>query len=80
MARVAPSRSRKRDFLALFAAALLPVPWIVGHHFPGLGLSPEAVASLSGLAILGGAFLLSWGTELAERDIPRRWPSWYWPW
>jgi len=71
MTRASPSRSRKRDFLALFAAGVLPVPWIVGHHFPGLGLSPEWVAVLSGTGILGGAFLLSWATELAERDIPQ---------
>ena len=71
MARAAPNRSRKRDFLALFAAALLPVPWMVAHEFPGLGLEPELVAVVSGLAILGGAFLLSWATELAERDIPQ---------
>lgn len=71
MARVAPSRSRKRDFLALFGAGLLPVPWMVAHEFPGLGLEAEVVAPVSGLAILGGAFLLSWATELAERDIPQ---------
>ena len=64
-------RSRKRDFLALLGAAALPLPWMVGHHFEGLGLSSELVAALAGLAILGGAFLLSWAAELAERDIPQ---------
>jgi len=29
------------------------------------------VATAAGLAILGGAFLLSWAAELAERDIPQ---------
>ena len=71
MAGAVPPRSRKRDFLALFGAALFPVPWIFAHAFPGLGLAPEMVAVLSGFAILGGAFLLSWATELAERDIPQ---------
>ena len=71
MAGAVPSRSRKRDFLALFGAALLPLPWMLAHEFPGLGLQPELVAVLSGLAILGAAFLLSWATELAERDIPQ---------
>ncbi len=71
MARAAPTRSRKRDFAALFGAALVPAPWMVAHSFPGLTLQPELTASLSGLAILGGAFLLSWATELAERDIPQ---------
>jgi cation:H+ antiporter len=71
MARAVPARSRKRDFLALFAAGLLPVPWMIAHELPGLGLGDELVAVLSGIAILGGAFLLSWATELAERDIPQ---------
>ncbi len=71
MARTAPSRSRKRDFVALFGAAALPLPWLMIHHFHGLGLEHEVTATLAGLAILGCAFLLSWGAELAERDIPQ---------
>ena len=71
MARAAPSRSRKRDFVALFSAAALPLPWMVIHHFHGLGLEHVVTAALAGIAILGGAFLLSWGAELAERDIPQ---------
>jgi cation:H+ antiporter len=71
MARAVATRSRKRDFLALAFAGLLPVPWVVCHHFQGLELTLELVALLSGLAILGGAFLLSWGAELAERDMPQ---------
>jgi len=64
-------RPRKRDFLFLVAAGSLPVPWMVGHHFAGVPLAAELVAALAGLAILGGAFLLTWATELAERDIPQ---------
>lgn len=71
MTAAATTRRRGRIFLALLAAGLLPVPWMVCHHFLGLGLPAEAIAALSGLAILGGAFLLSWATELAERDIPQ---------
>jgi cation:H+ antiporter len=66
-----PRGARKRDFFALLAAGSLPVPWMVAHEIHGLGLAPEIVAPLSGLSILGGAFLLSWATELAERDIPQ---------
>ncbi len=66
-----PPRSRKRDLAAFAGAALLPVPWMVASNLEGLGLSPESSASLAGLAILGAAFLLSWATELAERDIPQ---------
>ncbi|MDH3210907.1 MAG: hypothetical protein OEM05_00305 [Myxococcales bacterium] len=66
-----PRHARKRDLLILVGAAVLAVPWIVAHPYEGLGLAPEAVASFAGLAILGGAFLLTWATELAERDIPQ---------
>ena len=65
------TRSRKRDLAALAFAGALPVPWIALHNLPGLELPPEFVAVAAGVAILGGAFLLSWGTELAERDIPQ---------
>jgi cation:H+ antiporter len=71
MDRAAPTRSRKRDFVALLGAGMLPLPWMICHHFHGLGLSPEFTALLSGLGIVGGAFLLSWAAELAERDIPQ---------
>jgi len=62
---------RTRDFLLFVAAVALPVPWMVAHHFAGIALASPLVATLAGLAILGGAFLLTWATELAERDIPQ---------
>jgi cation:H+ antiporter len=64
-------RHRKRDVGLFVISALLPMPWLVAHAIGGLSLPAEAVAPLAGLAILGGAFLLSWATELAERDIPQ---------
>jgi cation:H+ antiporter len=64
-------RSRKRDVLAFAAAGVLPVPWAVAQSFGGLGLPQEVIACLSGFAILGGAFVLSWAMELAERDVPQ---------
>jgi len=66
MARAARSGARKRDFVVLFGAAALPLPWLIIHHFHGLGLEHEVTGALAGLA-----FLLSWGAELAERDIPQ---------
>ncbi len=65
------TRSRKRDVLAFVAAGVLPVPWAVAQSFGGLGLPQEVIACLSGIAILGGAFILSWAMELAERDVPQ---------
>ena len=60
-----------QGLLVFAGAGLVSVPWIVAHSIQGLGLEPEVTATLSGLAIIGGAFVLSWGTELAERDIPQ---------
>jgi len=71
MARERPARLRKRDYLAFIAAAWLPVPWMLMRHFDGQALDPRLVATLAGMAILGGASLLTWAIELAERDIPQ---------
>lgn len=59
-----------RDWLWLALAFAIPMPWVVLHSRETLP-TPELVAVLSGVAILGAAFLLSWATELAERDIPQ---------
>lgn len=70
----APSRRRPdrvRDLLWFVFSMALPLPWIVAHAAGGMGLPPEGVSALAGLGILGAAFLLSWATELAERDIPQ---------
>jgi cation:H+ antiporter len=60
-----------RDLGGFLTAAALPLPWVIAHALGGVGLQSEIVAILAGLAILGGAFILSWATELAERDIPQ---------
>jgi len=71
MPRVERRRGRARD-LGLFGLAIfLPVPWVVAQALGGLGIEPEVVAALAGLAILGSAFLLSWSCEVAEQDIPQ---------
>jgi cation:H+ antiporter len=61
----------KRDVAWFAAVSLLPLPWVVAQALGGLGIQPEAVAVLAGLAIVGGAFVLSWSMELAEHDIPQ---------
>ena len=59
----------------LLAAFLLPLPWLAlefsgqGHHL--VETNPQLASTLTGLAIIGAAFILSWGAELSERDIPR---------
>lgn len=58
--------------------ALRPYIIAVGMTLPGLGLrflhpdiSPLYVALLSGMAILGASFLLTWACEVAQMDIPQ---------
>jgi cation:H+ antiporter len=64
-----------KQLIWLILAGALTVPWLAlallgdGHHLAKT--NPSLVSVLSGLAIVGAAFILSWGAELAERDIPR---------
>jgi cation:H+ antiporter len=59
----------------MLAAAILPLPWMAlalsgqGHHLELT--NPQLVSFLAGIGIIGAAFVLSWGAELSERDIPR---------
>jgi cation:H+ antiporter len=61
-----------KKYLPLIFSVIVPLPWILlaltgkSHDF-----NPAIVSLLSGVAIVGAAFLLGWGAELSERDIPR---------
>jgi cation:H+ antiporter len=61
-----------KKYLPLIFSIIVPLPWIFltltgkTHDF-----NPAIVSLLSGVAIVGAAFLLGWGAELSERDIPR---------
>jgi cation:H+ antiporter len=65
--------NRLRHPLAAVAFAVgLTVPWVlVWGTGSAHGLGELAVVSLSGLGILGASFLLAWGAETAEKDVPR---------
>jgi cation:H+ antiporter len=56
--------------LWLAVAASLPFVWFVLHG-AHLVASPIAVAVWGGLAIFGAAFMLSWGCEVIQLDIPQ---------
>ena len=59
------------NLIWLVAALLTPMAWLAAHlggHSESM--SPLTVSTLSGLAIVGSAFLLSWATELAEEYVP----------
>ncbi|MDS0281339.1 sodium:calcium antiporter [Haloarcula onubensis] len=51
-------------------AVLLTVSW-VAVTLLGVGLGVVATVAISGLAVLGASFLLAWGAETAEKDVPR---------
>ncbi len=61
-----------KKYRSLIFAGLISIPWLFflltgrAHHS-----DPALVSLLSGFAIVGSAFLLGWGAELSERDIPR---------
>jgi len=61
----------RRNPIALIAAVTaLTVPWLAVWG-AGASLSTGPTVVLSGLAILGAAFLLAWAAETAEKDVPR---------
>ena len=60
-----------RTLIWLFIAVAITLPWMFfalsgqGHHLAET--HPAQVSLLAGISIIGAAFILSWGTELAER-------------
>ncbi|MFN8543217.1 MAG: sodium:calcium antiporter [Candidatus Binatia bacterium] len=54
----------------ILVAFALPAAWFI-VHFGHLVESAPVVACVSGMAIFGAAFLLSWASEVAQLDIPR---------
>ncbi|MEE3330529.1 MAG: sodium:calcium antiporter [Myxococcota bacterium] len=66
-----PPKGRRRDLIWFAMGLALPVPWVVATALGGLGIPPVYVSLLSGAAILGAAFMLSWSCEVGERYIPQ---------
>ncbi|HEY6403134.1 MAG TPA: sodium:calcium antiporter [Blastocatellia bacterium] len=61
-----------KKYLPLIFSVIIPLPWIfLALTGKSHDLNPAMVSLLSGVAIVGAAFLLGWGAELSERDIPR---------
>ncbi|MFN8635299.1 MAG: sodium:calcium antiporter [Chloroflexota bacterium] len=57
-----------RHLTLMLLAAAVAVPWLV-LRFQGYHGDPTLIAALSGLAIVGAAFLLSWAAEAFEKDV-----------
>jgi cation:H+ antiporter len=62
-------KSVSAQYLALFLAVAAGIPWAAIVLF-GQHPSEPITAVMTGTAILGAAFLLSWGVEVAEMDLP----------
>ncbi len=63
----------RHPLAALVVAALLTAPWVVVFATGGpdaYGLGELATVAVSGVAVLGASFLLAWGAETAEKDVP----------
>jgi len=54
----------------ILLAVLGTLPWIISFVF-STHYSAPVEAFLSGMAVISAAFLLSWGAETAEKDLPR---------
>jgi cation:H+ antiporter len=67
-----PTCPEQKGFLRLWApllvVAALTVPWLV-IRLSGRELADAAVALLSGAAILGAAFLLTWAADVAQLEV-----------
>ncbi|MFC7167313.1 sodium:calcium antiporter [Halospeciosus flavus] len=55
---------------AVAGAVALTLPWLAVRAL-GVSLGPAVTVAVSGVAVLGAAFLLTWGAETAEKDVPR---------
>ncbi|MFC7189559.1 sodium:calcium antiporter [Halocatena marina] len=66
----------RHPIAAVAAAILLTFPFLVlfithGLHLePAKNIAPAVAVFVGGLAILGASFLLAWGAETAEKDVP----------
>ena len=62
----------RRTLASLLAAVVLTLPWIGSLWTNAVGVFPTLVTvAVSGLAVLGASFLLTWAAETAEKDVPR---------
>src|SRR6056297_2023479 len=56
---------------AIGVAVATTVPWLVVWSTSLHARSTLVTVAVSGLAVLGASFLLAWGAETAEKDVPR---------
>ncbi|MBB6646432.1 sodium:calcium antiporter [Halobellus ruber] len=66
------NRRLRHPLVALVVTVALTAPWVVSWATGAAeGFGTITVVGVSGLAVLGASFLLAWGAETAEKDVPR---------
>jgi cation:H+ antiporter len=60
----------RHPLTAVAVAVVLSVPWVLVWAL-GIDFGDVATVAVSGVAVLGASFLLAWGAETAEKDVPR---------
>jgi len=60
----------RHPLTAVAGAVLLSVPWVL-VFLTGTDLGTNLTVLVSGVSVLGASFLLAWGAETAEKDVPR---------
>jgi cation:H+ antiporter len=62
----------RHPLTAVTGALLLTAPWVLTALTGRVeSLSAGVTVAVSGVAVLGSAFLLAWAAEIAEKDVPR---------
>jgi cation:H+ antiporter len=61
----------RRIALALGITTATTLPWLAVAAGVVPGLATGSTVAVSGVAVLGAAFLLTWGAETAEEDVPQ---------
>ncbi|MEZ3142931.1 sodium:calcium antiporter [Halobaculum sp. MBLA0143] len=66
------SRGLRHPLVAVLFGVVSTLPWVGSWATGGAaGFAPVTVVLVAGLAVLGASFLLAWGAETAEKDVPR---------
>ena len=66
------SSGLRHPLVAVLVAVLLTAPWVSSWTLGfAEGFGPLRTVAVAGLAVLGASFLLAWGAETAEKDVPR---------
>ncbi len=62
----------QHPLVAVAVVTLVTIPWVV-VDLTGMAesLGHVGTVAVSGLSVLGASFLLAWGAETAEKDVPR---------